>query len=144
MRTKDDIFKLAYCRQRMKGTVTGEGDLDRIRRGYQWRRRNQHPVTIALGLALVGKSMPSHSEADIGAPDSNGYRHLTKPNAFGLRWAGYSDEIADGSTSHAGWYITTDGRSEEVYRGCVFRLPGRMGEARYLACLLYTSDAADD
>jgi len=132
MKTKDEIFKLAYCRQRMKGTVTGEGDLDRIRRSYQFRRKNRHTVTSALGLALVSTITPSYYEPDIGAPDDRGYRCVTKPGAFGLRFVNYSDEMVSW-IRHKGWYTDTEGRDGEVYRGCVWQLPGKDKQARYVA-----------
>lgn len=124
MRTKEDVFKTAYARLRMKGEVTGTGDIDRIRRGYQWRRKNWRPVTYALWSALTQDTMPRWAEASIGEPDSNGYRHLTKPDAYGLRFVDYADKISS-SVNHEGWYTSEEGRQGEVYRGVVFQLPGR-------------------
>ena len=133
MRTKDDIFKLAYCRLRMKGGVTGEGDLNKINIRYQWRRQIQHSVTDALRLALTASGPNCATPASsIGAPNERGYRCVTKPQAFGLRFVNYSDEIVS-SVRHKGWYTDTEGRDGEVYRGCVWQMPGRGGKARYVA-----------
>jgi len=130
VRTKDDIFRLAYCRLRMKGEVSGEGNLDHIKTRYR-HRRQYNGVTVSLGMALTA-SGPNHvTPASIGAPDERGYRHLTKHQSYGLRFVGYSDEVS--GNDDKGYYTSTECRDEEVYRGCVFLLPGRKGEARYVA-----------
>lgn len=134
MRTKEDIFKIAYGRLRMKGEVSGSPNFAQINARYQWRRRSGWTSARALAAAVKVKAGPKDFIPPcIGAPDKNGHRCVVGPTAFGLRFANYSDDAIGASRGHQGWYTSDDAVTDEVYRGCVFRIPGRNGKSRYLA-----------
>lgn len=134
MRTKDEIFRTAYIKLRMKGQVEGPGDINRIKTRYKWQRSKGDSTTSALSWALVVVNhSPVHFEPSLGKPNEQGYRYVVVPAAYGLRFVDYHDVINDGRNSHEGWFTSHDGRTGEVYRGCVFRLPGRKGKSLLLA-----------
>jgi len=133
MRTKTDIFKIAYGRARIKGQVEGGGNINRIATRYTSLRKSGMRLPNALAVAVATKTGPEwYHGPSMGAPNEDGHRCVTAPSAYGLRFAGYSDEIIGGS-HHEGWYTAHDGITGEVYRGCVFRLPGKDHMTRLLA-----------
>lgn len=81
----------------------------------------RYPRTMSRGPAL-GAAM------DNGAQWGN-------PDAIGLRFVGWQDEILRrdgyGRGTHTGWYTRHD-EYDEVLRGCVYQLPARDGCARYV------------
>lgn len=71
-----------------------------------------------------------------GAPGERGGRWIERPEAFGLRFVGFSDELRDGGrNSHSGWFLYPDGDPCEVARGCVYQLPARNGRPVYVEAL---------
>lgn len=63
-------------------------------------------------------------------PFNGAYRWIEDTDRAGLRWAGWADEICR-SIQHRGWFSDSEFQSE-VYRGAVWRLPGRNGAAVYV------------
>jgi len=65
------------------------------------------------------------------AHESHGYRGVrwVENVSRGLRFVGFADEIAH--LNHKGWY-SRDEEFDEVYRGVVYQLPARDGEAQFV------------
>lgn len=71
-----------------------------------------------------------------GAPGERGGRWIERPESFGLRFVGFSDELRSrGRDSHSGWFLYPDGDPAEVARGCVYQLPARNGRPVYVEAL---------
>ena len=77
--------------------------------------------------AESGRSGGFGAEFEIG-----GYRlrWTEDARASGLRFVGWSDEIAE--LRHTGWYVDSDFQ-EGTLRGCVYQLPARGGRPLYVA-----------
>lgn len=96
-------------------------------------------VDARRDVAAGKKRYPSEGKG-IGEPYQSGstaLRWIEEPSAFGLRFVGYADEISRAhhsrSIDHTGWFTTDDGWSGEKMRGVVFQLPGKNGQARFVA-----------
>lgn len=135
MRTKEEVFKIAYGRQRILGKVEGGGNINRMATRYTVSRKAGHGVTSALKSAVITRTGPEwYHGPSLGKASEDGHRCVTAPSAFGLRFVDYSDKIIGVRRAmHEGWYTSHDGHDGETYRGCVFRLPGKDRKTRLLA-----------
>lgn len=106
-----------------------------IGNAYRYWRQRARPPAAAFVLARddddAGRSRYPRAAGNIGA-ESDGLRWIEDPAAAGLRFVGFADEIAPRAVEHRGWFIAPE-NYDEVYRGAVYRLPGRAGRARYVA-----------
>jgi hypothetical protein len=117
---------------------------------YRWRRqqapvRGYGPDTGALGFAHTALAMARHDVATgqkrypaaplaLGRfkpqpPPLTGLRYFESAEQGGFRVVGFADEIS--RLDHEGWY--SDDCQEATFRGAVLQIPGRKGEARFLA-----------
>jgi hypothetical protein len=109
-----------------------------LARNYRYHRQHGRPATAALDAAkrdLAGKVDRYPATPGIGAlgaPGERGGRWCEDPAAIGLRFVGWSDEIA--SIGHSGWFLGTDDQSE-VARGCVYAFPARNGSPLYVEAI---------
>lgn len=78
----------------------------------------------------------SATTGSLGAAMESGGQWCENPAAIGLRWVGWADELFASRRYardiHIGWFTDSDGMGGEVLRGCVWQLPGRDGQARYV------------
>lgn len=102
------------------------------------RQRGTPAVTAyrrALEMVAAGTKLPWPSRHDLSranAPNDRGGRWIERPDLAGLRFVGFSDELA-GETR--GWYLHDDGDPGEVARGCVYSLPARKGRPIFVEAL---------
>lgn len=100
-----------YWRARGKPAVesVNRACLDYLRKESRWHES---------GLASYGNS-----------PNERGGRWIESPAEAGLRFVGFSDELA--SLGHNGWHLEPDGEGK-LARGAVYQLPARDGRACYV------------
>lgn len=67
-------------------------------------------------------------------PNDRGGRWIENPGAAGLRFVGFSDEIAGRGIDHKGWFLNSFDQ-DEVARGAVYQLPARGGRPVYVEAL---------
>lgn len=78
------------------------------------------PLRTRLANVKAGKEWKHRSHPGLN-PRIEGREHVRwveTPEAYGMRWVGYADEVA--SLRHQGWF-TDDEYQDEVFRGVVFR-----------------------
>lgn len=95
-------------------------------------------LSIARADVARGATFYGEPDAKAGAPGERGGRWMERPEALGLRFVGFSDEIGGRSfrrVDHTGWFLMPDGDGGEVARGCVYQLPARNGQAVYVEAL---------
>jgi hypothetical protein len=78
-----------------------------------------HGVRQAYQMPITGWNHPA----------ADGSRWIESLSGAGLRFVDHADKLA--RLRHTGWFCAV--HSDETYRGCVLRLPGRAGKNRYLA-----------
>jgi len=108
-------------------------------RGHRSRRPNLS-ARVALQLAREAVADPakrlygSQTPAGRGAKCDNGGYWTDRPEALGLRFLGFADELGgrygSAPVSERGWFADDD--QSEVYRACVYIAPSRDGRTRYV------------
>jgi hypothetical protein len=68
-------------------------------------------------------------------PGDRGGRWIENPEAAGLRFVGFSDELRDTRDSHTGWFLYPEGDPAECARGAVYQLPSRGGRSVYVEAI---------
>ena len=102
---------------------------------YRFHRTNGRPATAALEAAKRDVANGTDRYTDftgLGAPGDRGGRWTDRPEAIGLRFVGWSDELA--GISHTGWFLDSD-IQDDVARGCVYATPSRRGVATYIEAI---------
>ncbi len=98
-------------------------------------RRPYYPAAKALVEARERATDPARryygkqSAASIGASMGDGGQWAYRPQALGLRFYGWADEIT-GNRDCGGWHM--DEHQDQTVRGCVYLLTGRDGCTRYV------------
>lgn len=108
-----------------------------IATAYRFHRTNGRPATAALAAAksdFAAKVARYTDFTGLGTPGERGGRWTDHPEAIGLRFVGWSDEIAARNVTHTGWYLDSEDQSE-VARGCVYATPSRRGVATYVEAI---------
>lgn len=113
---------------------TNNGDSDGFiaARSYRyWRARG---FTAAKALERARDDREARYPAGVAINPRNDKRQawVERPADVGLRFVGWSDNLAVRAVDHTGWFLSDDGCGD-VARGCVFQLPGRKGQARFVA-----------
>ncbi len=70
-----------------------------------------------------------HYPMNANDPERAARRFFEDAEQAGLRFVGWVDENL--RLRHTGWYA--DNYQEEIYRGAIFRLPGKRGQERFVA-----------
>lgn len=114
--------------------------LDKAARVYLWNRNvRRMGARAALEAALPAaydSGWPKQwygPRGGAGAPfkaGSDSLRWIESTEAAGLRFVGWSDDIAPRAVCHTGWHCDDEGR--ETLRGGVWQLPAKDGRARLL------------
>lgn len=101
-------------------------------RSYRyWRARG---FTAAKALERARDDRTARYPAGVAINPRNDKREawVERPADVGLRFVGWSDNLAGRAVDHTGWFLN-DESFGDVARGCVFQLPGRKGQARFVA-----------
>lgn len=132
----------AHCRRIAGGAYDNAGDKAAFMaaRSYRYWRGLGRPACDALRLARADAEKETGRypvSGGFGAPGERGGRWTEKPEAAGLRFVGFSDEILSGrrGVDHSGWFLYPEGDPAEVARGCVYQLPARNGRPVYVEAL---------
>ena len=120
---------------------------------YRYWRKLGKPASRAIELAesecVQGRRRwPSQAPAGLASyqnkPDKRGGRWIEAPEAAGLRFVGFGDEIRKRQGLRAdctGYYASPNNDSGEVYRPAVYQLPAdREGRPRYVPAVRHGSD----
>lgn len=106
-------------------------------RAYRYWRALGRTATEALRLARAdaeaerGRYAPPSAAG--GAPGERGGRWFERPEAAGLRFVGWSDELS--RIDHSGWFLYPEGDPAECARGAVYQLPARDGRPVYVEAI---------
>lgn len=103
---------------------------------FRYHRQNSNKAIRALELARVDMAekktrYPKYAGNGIGARSSDGLQWIERPQDIGLRFVGFSDDLAGRAVGHTGWY-TRDECFDSVYRGAVYQFPARDGSPVYV------------
>lgn len=106
-----------------------------LARAYRYWR--QHGETASESLIRAANEQmqrvtrwPVNGDASYqNRPNERGGRWIENPRAAGLRFVGFSDELA--SIDHNGWYLDSEIQNETA-RGAVYQLPARGGRPVYV------------
>lgn len=109
-------------------------------RSYRYWRARGRTASDALRLARADAEAENaryDESAAMCAEGERGGRWCERPEAIGLRFVGFSDEILSGrrGVDHNGWFLYPDGDPGEVARGAVYQLPARGGRPVYVEAL---------
>lgn len=147
------MSKLANA-YRDRAVRVNESEAEKLVRAYlYWRTPNNghsRSYSFAAHAALlkarvdVANGTSRYASSPWQKPITNplsdtGTRWIESPSTMGLRFVGYADDLA--KLDHTGWF-TND--HEDKIRGCVYRLPGRNGRARFVAAHDNTDNGAAD
>lgn len=111
---------------------------DNLKANYTFHRQQGRPSARALELARADlaanvRRYPRFTGSGIGTAGDDGLQWVERPEAIGLRFVGFADEIAGRSVSHTGWYTDEHGLNGQVLRGAVYQYPARNGCPFYVA-----------
>ncbi len=113
---------------------------------YRYWRNHGYPAMAAMAAAKrdAEKGTARYPESGLAsyqnAPNDRGGRWIENPAAAGLRFVGWSDDIA--SIRHTGWHLDPHGDGETA-RGCVYQLPARDGRPIFVAAVAMGSRCRD-
>lgn len=132
-----------YLAARSYGSNNGDAAGYVLARAFHYWRAYGYPASDALAAARrdveKGTARYPVTGGAINPRNDKGEAWVERLADVGLRFVGWSDEIAGRAVSHRGWFLNDEGDGD-VARGCVLQLPGRKGAARFVAAYRMGSD----
>jgi len=128
--------------------------LDKLATAYRFWRASPAPMPAAKAMAKAREDVAAginryarSSKAALASyqnqPGERGGRWIENPDGAGLRFVGWSDELAQTRDRHTGWFLYPDGDPGEVARGCVYQMPSRDGRSVYVEAIRTGEHAAE-
>lgn len=124
------------------GGAEPEGEA--MARSYRYWRARGKPAVEAVRLACLDyfRKESRWHESGLASyqnqPSERGGRWIESPEQAGLRFVGFSDELA--RLDHTGYFLEPEGWSGEVARGAVYQLPSRDGRPVYVEAVRLGSE----
>lgn len=139
MATLGEAARLVCSRYKEAGRAVYGGrepDGEALARAYRYWRERGEGATEALLRACQDSEAERvrwpnrHGLGSYGnSPNDRGGRWIESPEAAGLRFVGFSDELC--RLDYTGWHDMPEGDGE-LYRGAVYQLPARHGRPVYV------------